>query len=505
MEKFSVKQITDTKLDTYINLGLNVLIIGEKGTGKSQRIIDAFERNKLKYAYFSGATIDPFLHLIGVPNSVEDNGKQVLDFILPKNIDDNLEAIFLDEANRTHKMVRNALMELIQFKSINGRKFPKLKCVFAAINPTSDKENNSTYDVEEMDEAQWDRFHIVLEVPNDPDVKYFINKYGNFKGQILTDWWKEQSKQAKKTISPRRLSYIGDLFDKGVDITDMLPVCANSKSLIKLLSTDEETFKINKILESPNDSNMKNLLSNTDLYMKYKSKIVNKKYFKYLHYVDDENLSQLIEENQDFKKYALQKFLEDNKKYNDIITEISKISEDNKYKKLIIAKRSTKILKNSYTIPDLPLLKNDGKKSPYSFLIYKDYLGNHPMSLVFNKINNDTCKKDEIIISMPLDTHDKKELFSHLTSCYNTINIYVAVTFILSVYLRSQKNTLLSMGNFESLMFEILKRAKKELKVEEQEKIYKLLYSSRRKDKIKNHFLFEKMMKENIIDINEYL
>ena len=44
----------------------------------------------------------------------------------------------MDEFSRAHKKVRNAVMELIQFKSINGRKFKNLKIVWAAINPDDD-------------------------------------------------------------------------------------------------------------------------------------------------------------------------------------------------------------------------------------------------------------------------------------------------------------------------------------------------------------------------------
>ena len=44
--------------------------------------------------------------------------------------DDEVEAIFMDEFQKTQK-VRNAVMELIQFKSINGRKFKNLKIVDA--------------------------------------------------------------------------------------------------------------------------------------------------------------------------------------------------------------------------------------------------------------------------------------------------------------------------------------------------------------------------------------
>ena len=40
-----------------------------------------------------------------------------------------------DELNRAKPKVRNAVMELIQFRSINGIKFNNLRMIWAAINP----------------------------------------------------------------------------------------------------------------------------------------------------------------------------------------------------------------------------------------------------------------------------------------------------------------------------------------------------------------------------------
>ena len=79
-------KITNNKLDFWLKKNKNVLLIGNHGVGKTSIVMDGFERN----------------------------------------------GIFMDEYNRTNPKVRNALMELIQFKSINGRKFPNLKVVWAA-------------------------------------------------------------------------------------------------------------------------------------------------------------------------------------------------------------------------------------------------------------------------------------------------------------------------------------------------------------------------------------
>ena len=194
------------KLDWWIEHNQNVLFVGRQGVGKSTIVLDAFKRNKLNFLYFSAATIDPWVDFVGVPCEKQENkipeefyiikelykidrnlaiewvsnnwkmseknslsivehalqadpGRSHLELIRPHRIDPNtVEAMFFDEANRSKPKVQNALMELTQFKTINGTPFPKLKIIWAAINP--DDDNEITYNVEKMDVAQTDRYHI---------------------------------------------------------------------------------------------------------------------------------------------------------------------------------------------------------------------------------------------------------------------------------------------------------------------------------------------------------
>ena len=118
-----------------------------------------------------------------------EQGITTLDLVRPKAFaTGDVEALFFDEFNRSPKKVRNAVMELIQFKSINGMKFPNLKIVWAAINPDDEEE---TYDVEKLDPAQEDRFHITVAVPYRPNVDWFRKNYNPRLADAAIQWWDE--------------------------------------------------------------------------------------------------------------------------------------------------------------------------------------------------------------------------------------------------------------------------------------------------------------------------
>ena len=195
--------------------GFNVLLEGGHGVGKTAMVKEVFDDLGWQWKYFSASTIDPWVDLVGVPK--EKDG--VLELIRPASLDfDNVEAIFLDEYNRAPKKVRNAVMELIQFQSINGKKFPKLKVVFAAINPDDDEE--VSYDVEKLDPAQIDRFHIHLPVPNEPCPYFFKNTYGSV-GTLAVKWWTD-SEKVKFLSDPNQLKHVRkDLMGKERYLKDM--------------------------------------------------------------------------------------------------------------------------------------------------------------------------------------------------------------------------------------------------------------------------------------------
>jgi hypothetical protein len=255
----------DGKLDFYLKHNMNVLFIGAHGFGKTAMVEQCFNRANIKWRYFSAATIDPWVDFVGIPKEFTDeNGVTYLDLVRPKDFaNDEVEALFFDEFNRAPSKVRNAVMELIQFKSINGKKFNNLRVIWAAINPSDEEE---TYDVEELDPAQVDRFQVHVEVPSRLSMPFFAGRYGIESGKIIVDWWNAQSKEVKKKISARRLMYAIDYFLVEGDMRDILPREANCNRLIRELSSGSIIDELKRLIVLNDQAEITKFLRNDNHY-----------------------------------------------------------------------------------------------------------------------------------------------------------------------------------------------------------------------------------------------
>jgi len=249
-------------LNHAIKNNLNVLLKGRHGVGKTAMVQAAFEEAGLKWKYYSASTMDPWVDFIGVPKEKTDaDGNTYLDLVRPKDIAcDEIEAIFFDELNRSHKKIRNAIMELIQFKSINGKKFKNLKIVWAAINPDDEE---GTYDVEKLDPAQVDRFEIQIDIPNSPDIKYFKSKY-DVLGERAVKWWNTLDKNAQNYVSPRRLDYALSVMDSGGDVRYVLDYRCNVSSFISTMSKGDPKDICNELLNADSKEISKYLMDNNN-------------------------------------------------------------------------------------------------------------------------------------------------------------------------------------------------------------------------------------------------
>lgn len=274
------------RLKKHFECEMNVLLVGEHGVGKTSIIKQVFEDEGLilneSWLYFSGSTLDPWVDFIGIPKEVEYNGKKCIEIVPPKAFADEgkIQAIFIDEFNRSPSKIRNALLELCQFKSINGRKFPNLKVVWAAINP---EDENNTYDVERLDPAHKDRFHAnQIVVPYACDMEYFKGKYGEDIASASISWWNALPELIKKQISPRRLDYALHFMSKGIPLEDILPKDSNISKLRQDISNGPVDKKLSKLFETKNFKEAKLFLNVENNYLSA-IKIIdgNKKYMEF--------------------------------------------------------------------------------------------------------------------------------------------------------------------------------------------------------------------------------
>lgn len=228
----------------------NVLLIGRHGVGKTTMIRDLWEnemgwKEGIDYKYLSASTLDPWVDLVGIPTEDDTDGNRSIAFIQPKWLF-SVKAILIDELNRSHPKVRNALMEFIQFHAVNGKKLPNLKYVWAAINPEDDDEFD--YDVETLDPATKDRFQIQIHVPNEPNFEYFARKYNDRNlASGVVNWWKTQIPAVKDIISPRRLDYAIEYIQADGDIRHILSEAiasgAKTQELVTLIRTSSPILR----------------------------------------------------------------------------------------------------------------------------------------------------------------------------------------------------------------------------------------------------------------------
>lgn len=223
---------------------LNVLLRGESGVGKTHLVMDAANNLGLKLKYFSASTLDPFADLVGIPVPKDDH----VEYLRLQDIND-AEFMFFDELNRSHKRVMNAVLEIIQFKSLNGDKLKNLKMVWAAINPWEAE----GYQTEELDVALQGRFHYNIDVPYNVSYDYFSNKYGDDVAKVAYEWWWKLDDKIRIAFQPRRLDYTIEAMVNGLsyEYTAPFDVAIPFESLHKSIEISLSSVKLKDITKNP--------------------------------------------------------------------------------------------------------------------------------------------------------------------------------------------------------------------------------------------------------------
>lgn len=233
----------EKNLEQYAEHNLNVLLIGTHGIGKTTIVKQLAKKLNLVFKYFSSSTLDPWAELVGIP--VPDKERKSVDFYRPEELE-KAEFIFFDELNRADPKVLDSVLEVIQFKTINGVPLPNLKMVWAAINPPQDD-----YQVEDLDPVLVDRFHAYVKMQARISLKYMKEKMSEEVARACKDWWEDLNAAQKKVLTPRRLEYVGMMIDKDLNWHDALPQghTFNKRGLeakVEMYRSGEEVFVLSK-------------------------------------------------------------------------------------------------------------------------------------------------------------------------------------------------------------------------------------------------------------------
>ena len=345
------------RLKVYLQNNKNVLFVGKKGVGKTSIVTALWEDAGLNYKFFSAATMDPWVDFIGVPREqIGDNGARWLELIRPKEFqDDSIEALFFDEFNRAPKKIRNAVMELIQFKSINGKKFKNLKVIWAAINPEDDEDEE--YDVEPLDPAQKDRFHIQVALKYEPSQAYFAHKYGSETAEVAITWWHTiKDPTILNEVSPRRLDYALEIANlSGGSLDDVLPKASNPSALKQALKQRPALAMLRSLKKNKDVAGAREFLEDDNNFYCVAPEIIktdgDMDFF--LELLDSERLNSLISKESAVQNWCYRVY-KTNNVINNALTEIVQVGTNRLLTQTIKKKFQQAKLRDVAAMPDNP-------------------------------------------------------------------------------------------------------------------------------------------------------
>lgn len=201
-------------LHQYVKHGLNVLIIGPAGTGKTTVAKKVCSDLGMTTKYLDASLSDPYIDLVGIP--VPNHEKKSMEFYKTGGLME-AEVIIIDELNRGPRDFRNGILEATLEHSLKGEKMDNLKSVIACMNPAEEG-----YQVDELDVALVDRFDVRMYFGPEINVKYFSDKYNRDVAKSVKKWYNDynntnankSSKNKVVYISPRRMDKLVNVFQK---------------------------------------------------------------------------------------------------------------------------------------------------------------------------------------------------------------------------------------------------------------------------------------------------
>ena len=134
-----------------------------------------------------------------------------------------------------------------------------MRFVWAAINPDDDEE--FSYDVEALDPAQEDRFHVQVEVPYKPDIEWFRNKFGKRLADSAVSWWNELPSKVRCKVTPRRLEYALNVYGVKGNLRHVLPGQSNISKLSRVLNDGPIQDRLDEIYKDKDKKQARKFIS----------------------------------------------------------------------------------------------------------------------------------------------------------------------------------------------------------------------------------------------------
>lgn len=133
-------------LEFYIRTNHNILLVGQRGIGKTLLSFQAAQKCGLKVAYINLSTLER-TDLLGFPNLFEKG--DIIHFkspyylpFLEKGQKPN-QVIIFDEVDKANTDIQAPLLEILQFKTINGKPLNAAACVLTGNLPQENVFSNS--------------------------------------------------------------------------------------------------------------------------------------------------------------------------------------------------------------------------------------------------------------------------------------------------------------------------------------------------------------------------
>lgn len=143
LQKLHTKDLAE-HIFSSIQIGSNIAVFGRRGSGKTEIAKQQIARANCKEVYINLSVLER-VDMGGYPDllSPQEKQRKFVEFLLPKFYESMIEGeqdvvALLDEVDKADVSLWAPLLEFTQFKSINGRKLPRLRAVIMTGNLISE-------------------------------------------------------------------------------------------------------------------------------------------------------------------------------------------------------------------------------------------------------------------------------------------------------------------------------------------------------------------------------